>query len=135
MGHIDEDDKLGLDLSAGDAIGSGDDSNVGEDGRIGLKADTGDGSISLEIDFRAVCKLRETPVVAATMEAAAAAAITTATKSAERFWRLTPGPFRKSRKKLMALVLLLPQLRPLGDKFCELDKKRKKIGSHGGKQR
>ncbi len=29
-------------------------------------------------------------------------------------WRPTPGPFRKSKGTLMALVKLLPQLRPLG---------------------
>ncbi len=35
-------------------------------------------------------------------------------------WRPTPGPFRKRRGALMALVTLLPQLRPLDQALVEI---------------
>ncbi len=65
---------------------------------------------------------RETPVVTmatttATRSAytlAVVVAMATAAKMVEWVWRPTPGPFRKSRGALMALVKQLPQLRPLG---------------------
>jgi hypothetical protein len=74
---------------------------------------------------------RETPVVtlATTVKAAIvahvawtstsvvetpAAAMATAAKTAVWVWRPAPGPLRKSRGALMALLKLLPQLRPLG---------------------
>ena len=41
-----------------------------------------------------------------------AAAMATAAKTAVWVWRPPPGPFWKSRGALMALVTLLPQLRP-----------------------
>ncbi len=47
------------------------------------------------------------------LEASAAVlAIATASKTAEGSWLPTPGPFRKSRETLIALVKLMPQLRP-----------------------
>jgi hypothetical protein len=49
----------------------------------------------------------------ATLVEAPAVAMATAAKTAVWVWRPTPGPSRKSRGALMALVTLPPQLPPL----------------------
>ncbi len=97
---------------AEDAGGCDVHSDVSKDGRIGIEADAGGGDgdygesgTSGRMAWTST-SVEETP--------AAIVAMATAAKTAGWVWRPTPGPFRKSRGALMALVKLLPQLRPFG---------------------
>ncbi len=103
-------DSGGFGCDGGDA---GSDCDDDEDGTLCLDADFGESGMGAEADSgdssfflsrrRDLIGHRGRPVVAATAKTA---------KIAQWSWRLTLGPFRKSRGTLLALVKLLFQLWP-----------------------
>ena len=72
----------------------------GGDGDYGESGTSGPDGLDLDLSGRDAC--------------GDGSAMATSAKTAVWVWRPTPGPFRKSKGALMALVKLLPQLRSWG---------------------